>query len=67
MKATDVTKEMQGISELAYIGNIGFTEMVKFQKVATRAQKKKMDRAVADENWNAFKAIIKKVVGVSLK
>lgn len=55
------------LNEAAYQNNIGFEEMVKFYKNATRAQSAQMDKIIIAEDWEAFKKLIKTVTGVSLK
>jgi hypothetical protein len=52
--------------EAAYKGNIGFTELVKFYQVASNADMAKMEKIVKDEDFPAFKKLIKKVLGVDL-
>ncbi len=51
----------------SYKGNIGFVEMVKFTEVATPQEQDQMDRAIAQENWEAFKGLINAVLGTDLK
>ena len=55
------------LQEAAYPNNIGFAEMAKFFQIATPAQIKKMEKIVKDEDWEGFKSLIQKVVGVKLK
>lgn len=55
------------LKESAYKGNIGFEEMVKFYKIATPAQEKEMERVIEEGDWDEFKELIKKVLGVNLK
>lgn len=55
------------ITEAAYPGNIGIEEMVKFYRVASKSEIKEMEKAVERKNWEDFKNIIKKVLGVELK
>ncbi len=49
-----------------YPGNLGFEEMIKFQAKATPSQQKKMDELIDRQDWNAYKLLIKQVLGVSL-
>ena len=53
--------------EASYRMNIGFQEMTAFYQTATKSQIKHMEKIVKDNNWNAFKKLIKKVVNVELK
>jgi len=55
------------MNEAAYHGNIGFEEMVKFYGKATKAEIIKMELFIKENDWDGFKSIIKKVVGVALK
>lgn len=55
------------LDESSYPGNIGFEEMVKFYQMAKPNQIKEMEKAIKSENWEAFKNLIRKVVGVMLK
>jgi len=57
----------QYIKELSYIGNMGFEEMVQFFRVASKAEIEEMETAIKNDDWMAFKKMIKKVVGVTLK
>ena len=56
----------EDMKEAAYRFNVGFEEMVKFYNQATPAQIKQMEKIVKTNNWNKFKALIKKVLGVEL-
>ena len=53
--------------EVAYVGNLGFEEMVRFYERATPGQARMMDRIANTGNWKAAKALIKMVLKVSLK
>jgi Txe/YoeB family toxin of Txe-Axe toxin-antitoxin module len=55
------------MNEAAYPNNIGFSEMVKFYQVADSAQLKKMETIIKNSDWDAFKKMIKKVLGVKLQ
>ena len=55
------------LSEAAYGGNIGFEEMVKFYQEADASQIKEMEKIIKNEDWEAFKKMIKKVLGMKLK
>ena len=58
--------KINNIIEAAYKGNIGFEEMINFYRKATPEEKKKMEEIVKNNNWNAYKKLIKDVLGVSL-
>jgi len=47
--------------------NIGFEEMVKFYNEASPNEIKQMEKIVKNNDWNRFKALIKKVLGVELR
>ena len=53
--------------EASYRMNIGFQEMAAFYNTATKNQIKHMEKIVKDNDWNAFKRLIKKVLNVELK
>jgi len=55
------------LDEASYSGNIGFEELANFYKVASNEQKREMDKILEREDWNAFKELIRKVVGTKLK
>ena len=55
------------MNEASYDGNIGFEELAKFWKISTPTQKKKMNEVLEKEDWNAFKELIRIVVGTKLK
>lgn len=52
---------------MVYEKNIGFEEMMKFVTVATDAEQAEMDAIVAREDWDAYKALIKRVLKDKLK
>jgi hypothetical protein len=54
------------VTEASYPGNIGVEEMVRFYKVASKAEIREMEKAVERKNWQEFKDIIKRVLGVEL-
>ena len=55
------------LREISYPGNIGFEEMVRFYQKADKGQIDKMEKIIKKDNWNAFKKLIKKVLGVTLQ
>jgi hypothetical protein len=52
--------------EAAYPGNLGAMEMFKFYNTATPEEKAIMDKIVAQKDWEAFKELIHKVLGIQL-
>lgn len=52
--------------ENAYPGNMGIIEMIEFYKKASKQEVKEMEKAAKKKDWDAFKEIIKKVIGVEL-
>ena len=60
-------KSFHQIQEAAYVGNLGFSEMVAFYKKANKDEEKQMDVAVKKNDYSLFKQLIKKVLGVTLK
>jgi hypothetical protein len=55
------------LSEAAYSGNLGFSELVKFYDVATKAEMQKMEEILKKEDWEKFKKLIQDVTGTRLK
>ena len=54
------------LSEASYMGNMGIIEMIEFYKKASKQEIKEMEKAAKNKDWDAFKEIIKKVIGVDL-
>lgn len=63
----DTFKERIVLSEKAYPNNVGFAEMVKFYQTATNAQLQAMETVIKNEDWDGFKKLISRVLGVNLK
>ena len=61
------TREILHLSEASYPGNVGAMEMFRFHKTASKEQKAKMKKIIADRDWSAYKRIIKTVLVVDLK
>jgi len=55
------------ISEASYPGNIGFSELVQYYQEANDKQIKEMEKIVKAEDWEGFKKLIQKVLGVKLQ
>ena len=55
------------VSEAAYAGNIGFEEMVRFYQKADPAAEKEMEHVISKNDWEGYKKLIKRVLGISLK
>jgi len=55
------------LKEASYAGNLGFEELVRFYGEATKSQISQLEQILDAEDWEGFKNIIKKVLGVSLK
>jgi len=53
--------------EAVYKGNMGVMEMMKFYQVASDKEQKEMDKVVNKNDWEGFKLLIKKVLGIELK
>jgi len=60
-------RSFREINEAAYVGNMGFAEMVAFYQKASPADQVKMDAAVKKDDFKLFKKLIQKVLGVALK
>jgi nicotinic acid mononucleotide adenylyltransferase len=54
------------MSEAAYKGNIGMMEMMKFFEVASKEQKEKLKKLIADKNQSAAWKLIQDVTGMKL-
>jgi len=55
------------LSESPYKGNLGFQEMVSFYRSASDEEIDLMEKIISKGNWNGFRALIKKVIGVVLE
>jgi hypothetical protein len=66
VRKTQAQRITARLDELSYPGNMGAMEVVQYYKVATPAQEKEMDKIIDAEDWDAFKALIKRVLKVSL-
>jgi hypothetical protein len=64
MTKTQLQKE--SIQEASYKGNIGAMEMMKFFEVATKEQKEKLKKLIADKNQSAAWKMIQDVTGMKL-
>jgi hypothetical protein len=56
----------QEFSEAAYVGNVGFQELVKFHSKATPAQKKQLQSHIQNKKHKEFRDLIHSVTGVQL-
>ena len=59
--------KLRTVLEAAYKGNLGFIEMAQLYQKATPDQIKKLEKVIAKEDWQAYKKIVKDVLGVTLK
>ena len=55
------------LNEAAYPGNMGFEEMVKFYRKASDKEIDQMEEVIRKGDWTEFKALVHKVLGVTLK
>lgn len=58
---------MQHINEMVYPGNMGAIEMITFFQKASKSDITKMEKVVKEENWDEYKILISKVLGIKLK
>ena len=58
--------QKESIQEAAYKGNIGMMEMMKFFEVASKEQKEKLKKLIADKNQSAAWKLIQDVTGMKL-
>ena len=56
----------QEFSEAAYVGNVGFSELVKFHSKATPQQKKQLQSHIQNKRHKEFRDLIQQVTGVKL-
>ena len=56
----------QQFSEAAYVGNVGFQELIKFHSKATPAQKKQLQSHIQNKKHKEFRDLIQSVTGVQL-
>jgi hypothetical protein len=59
MKTRQIVKNLW---EASRPDSVGFVEMVKFYQTATQVQTENMGEFCRNNDWNAFKKLIKKVV-----
>lgn len=55
------------ITEASYKGNIGAMEMIQLYQKATKKEIEELEKVIKKEDWEAYKDIVKKVLGVTLK
>jgi uncharacterized protein YehS (DUF1456 family) len=55
------------LREAAYIGNLGFQEMVMLYQKATEAQLRKLEDIIRKNDESGFRRMVKKILGVTLK
>ena len=56
----------QIINEVAFGGNVGFSEMVDFYQKANPQEIKQMEKVIKSDDWSAFRKLIKRVLNVNL-
>lgn len=59
-------KKYLKLREASYAGNLGFQEMVKFYRKANSQQEADMERIIEKGDWEEYKKLIQKVLGVRL-
>jgi hypothetical protein len=57
----------QFLTEASYPKNMGAMEMMQFYDKATREEEKEMDDILERKDWESFKKLIYKVVGIKLQ
>lgn len=53
-------------TEAAYRGNLGLMELAKFYAVANDEEKALMKQITDNKDWEGFRALVKKVLGIQL-
>jgi len=59
--------QFKKLTEASYAGNIGFEEMVKFYQKANPKDEEEMEKILNKNDWESFKKLIKRVLGVTLR
>jgi len=54
------------ISEANYVGNLGFIEFARFQKIASQEQKNLFKKLLSEKNYVALKKLLNVVLGTDL-
>lgn len=57
---------VQILNEIAFGGNVGFSEMVAFYQKANEKEIGQMEKIIKADDWNGFKKLIKRVLNVNL-
>ena len=52
---------------MTYAKNLGMQEMIRFYQVASAPQIAEMEKVADESNWTAYKQLILKVLGITLK
>lgn len=55
------------MDEAAYKGNIGAIEMIQLYQKASKKEIKELEDIIKKEDWDAYKKLVKKIIGVNLK
>ena len=58
---------MNRIYEAAYKGNLGMVEMMQLYNIMSEKEIKKLKLIIANEDWEAYRKIVKKYLDVDLK
>jgi len=55
------------IKEAAYKGNLGVMEYFQLIQKANKKEVKEIEKAVKEEDWETYKKLVKKILGINLK
>lgn len=58
---------IRDILEASYKGNIGFMEMAQLYQKASDSEIKELEMIIKKEDWEAYKKLVKRVLGTNLK
>jgi len=58
---------LKDILEASYSGNIGFMEMAQLYQKASPSEIKELENIIKKEDWEAYKKLVKRVLGTNLK
>jgi HPt (histidine-containing phosphotransfer) domain-containing protein len=58
---------LKDILEASYKGNIGFMEMVQLYQKATPKEVEEIEEIIRKNDWDEYKRIVKRILGINLK
>ena len=55
------------IKEAVYKGNLGAMEYFQLIQKASKKEEKEIEKAVKEGDWDTYKKLVKKILGITLK